>query len=318
MAKAAKVKIGTRGSPLALAQAEQVRSKLVAARPELSAPGAVEIVTIRTSGDRIQDRALADAGGKGLFTKEIDEALIAGTIDIAVHSMKDVPTVLPAGLVIPCVLAREDPRDVLIVRGGLARAVRRFADLPHGATLGTSSLRRAAQALARRPDLKIVNLRGNVDTRLRRLDQGKADATLLALAGLRRLGLVEATRGIVIETDEMLPAVGQGAIGVQTRAKDKRIAELVAAIHHRATGFAVAAERAVLERLDGSCRTPIAALAVTRTFGRLRLDALVARPDGGKTLRTAREGAEVDAEAMGHDAGEELAREAGPNFFSVA
>ncbi len=317
MAKASRIKIGTRGSPLALAQAEQVKAKLVAARPELAAPGAVEIVTIRTSGDRIQDRALADVGGKGLFIKEIEEALLAGMIDVAVHSMKDVPTFLPAGLVIPCLLAREDPRDVLIVRAALARAVRRFADLPHGASLGTSSLRRAAQALARRPDLNIVDLRGNVDTRLRRLEQGKADATLLALAGLRRLGLAEATRGIVLETDEMLPAVGQGAIGVEIRAKDKRTAELVAAIHHRPTGFAVAAERGVLQRLDGSCRTPIAALAVARTFGRLRLDALVARPDGGKMLRTAREGAESDAEAMGHDAGEELAREAGPDFFSA-
>lgn len=308
MTKAPLVRIGSRGSALALAQAEMVRRRLAEAWPELAAKGAVAIDVIKTTGDRITDRPLAEAGGKGLFTKEIEEALLAGTVDLAVHSMKDMPTLIPAGLEVPCFLPREDPRDALIAKVG------RIADLPKGAVVGTSSLRRKAQLLARRSDLKIVDFRGNVDTRLRKFERGDVQATVLALAGLRRLG-IEQKAAAVIEAEEMLPAVAQGAIGLEIRADDSRMQEFLRPLHHRSTGIAVAAERGVLERLDGSCRTPIAALAVGRTFGRLRLDALVARPDGSKVLRTAREGAEADAAEMGRDAGEELRRDAGPGFF---
>jgi len=308
MAKTPLVRIGSRGSPLALAQAEMVRARLGAAWPELGVRGAVAIEVIKTTGDRITDRPLAEAGGKGLFTKEIEEALIAGSIDLAVHSMKDMPTVFPAGLDVPCFLPREDPRDALIGKVG------RIADLPAGAVVGTSSLRRKAQLLARRGDLRVVDLRGNVDTRLRKCERGDVDATILALAGLRRLG-IEAKAAAVIEAGEMLPAVAQGAIGLEIRTDDSRLRDLLRPLDHAPTGIAVTAERAVLERLDGSCRTPIAALAVGRTFGRLRLDALVARPDGSKVIRTAREGPEADALEMGRDAGEELRRDAGPGFF---
>ncbi len=310
MARAPALRIGTRGSPLALAQAEQVRARLAAAWPDLAEAGAIAIEVIRTSGDRIVDRPLSEAGGKGLFTKEIEEALSAGTIDLAVHSMKDMPTAFPDGLEVACLLQREDPRDVLIA------AVTRIADLPQGAVVGTSSLRRKAQLLARRRDLKVVDLRGNVETRLRKIESGVAQATLLALAGLRRLGL-EAKASSILETAEMLPAVAQGAIGLESRIGDTRIRDLLAPLHHVPTGHCVTAERGLLAALDGSCRTPIAALAVTRTFGRLRLDALIAKTDGSSVLRTAREGPEADAWAMGQDAGEELRRDSGPDFFSV-
>lgn len=308
MAKAPVLRIGSRGSPLALAQAGLVRARLAAAWPDLAAPDAIAIEVIRTTGDRITDRPLAEAGGKGLFTKEIEEALLAGRVDLAVHSMKDMPTVLPAGLVVPCLLAREDPRDALIA------GVARIADLPNGAVVGTSSLRRKAQLLARRGDLRIRDLRGNVETRLRKQERGEVQATILALAGLRRLGL-EAKAAAILDASEILPAVAQGAIGVEIRIGNTRVHDLLAPLHHTPTGFAVAAERGVLEVLDGSCRTPIAALAVGRTFGRLRVDALIARPDGSRVIRTAREGPEADAAEMGRDAGEELLRDAGPNFF---
>ena len=308
MATAPLVRIGSRGSPLALAQAELVRGRLADAWPELGVRGAVTVEVIKTTGDRLTDRPLADAGGKGLFTKEIEEALLAGTVDLAVHSMKDMPTVIPAGLEVPCFLAREDPRDVLIAKvGGLS-------ELAAGARVGTSSLRRKAQLLARRGDLQVVEFRGNVDTRLRKFERGEVQATVLALAGLRRLGL-EHKATAILDTADMLPAVAQGAIGLEIRVGDARMQDLIKPLHHPPTGVAVAAERGVLERLDGSCRTPIAALAVGRTFGRLRLDALVARPDGSRLIRTAREGAEADAAEMGRDAGEELRREAGPGFF---
>ncbi len=308
MAKTPVLRIGSRGSPLALAQAEMVRTRLAAAWPELAEPHAVVVEVIRTTGDRITDRPLAEAGGKGLFTKEIEEALIARRVDLAVHSMKDLPTVIPDGLVVPCLLQREDPRDALIGK------VARVADLQRGAVIGTSSLRRKAQLLARRRDLVIRDFRGNVDTRLRKLEHGDVQATILALAGLRRLGL-EQRAAAVLDPGEMLPAVAQGAIGIEIRADDGRMRDFLKPLHHAATGFAVAAERGVLEVLDGSCRTPIAALASGRTFGRLRLDALVAKPDGSKIIRTAREGPEADAAEMGRDAGEELRRDAGPDFF---
>ena len=302
------MRIGSRGSPLALAQARMVQARLAAAWPALAEPDAVTIEVIRTTGDRITDRPLAEAGGKGLFTKEIEEALLAGRVDLAVHSMKDMPTVIPDGLVVPCLLAREDPRDALIAGVG------RVADLPNGAAVGTSSLRRKAQLLARRPDLQIRDFRGNVDTRLRKLERGEVQATILALAGLRRLGL-EGRAAAILDAAEILPAVAQGAIGIEIRANDTRMHDVLKPLHHAPTGLAVAAERGVLEMLDGSCRTPIAALAVGRTFGRLRLDALVARPDGSRVIRTAREGPEADAAEMGRDAGEELGRDAGPGFF---
>ncbi|MBI3451909.1 MAG: hydroxymethylbilane synthase [Rhodospirillales bacterium] len=308
------LRIGTRGSPLALAQAEEVRRRLAAAWPDLAAPEAVVIVPIKTTGDRIQDRTLADAGGKGLFTKEIEEALIAGELDLAVHSMKDVPTWLPDGLIIPCLLPREDPRDALIV-GPTAAGAKRLSGLPHAARIGTSALRRRAQLLAHRGDLVVVNFRGNVGTRLRKIEAGEVHATILALAGLRRLGLADRAAAILDPID-MLPAVAQGAIGIECRADDKRVRGYLARLHDEATGIAIAAERGVLERLDGSCRTPIAALA-TVSKGRVALDALVARPDGSEVLKTSREGPVGDAAALGCDAGDELRRSIGPNFFAM-
>lgn len=305
---APRLRIGTRGSPLALVQAEEVRRRLAAAWPELAAPDALIVVPIKTTGDRIQDRPLSEAGGKGLFTKEIEESLLAGTIDIAVHSMKDMPTWLPDGLHIPCLLPREDPRDALIAPG--ARALR---ELPAGAVVGTSSLRRQAQILAARPDVKVVTFRGNVETRLRKIAVGEAQATLLAYAGLRRLGIADRANA-VLEPAEMLPAPAQGAIGIECRVADEKTQSYLAAIHDQRTGIEIAAERALLARLDGSCRTPIAALA--RVIEDLiRLEALIATPDGSRVLRASREGALADAAALGDDAGSALRSEGGANFF---
>jgi hydroxymethylbilane synthase len=303
------LRIGTRGSPLALAQTEEVRSRLAAAHPELAEPGAMETVVIRTTGDKIRDRPLADIGGKGLFTKEIDEAMLAGDIDVAVHSMKDLPTWLPDGIVLACALPREDPRDALICAGAA-----NLAQLPPGSVVGTASLRRKAQILHRRPDLLVVPLRGNVQTRLRKVSAGEVDATLLALAGLRRLGMGDVASA-VIEVDEMLPAVAQGAIGLTCRAGDPSVRDLLSALDHPETTTRVTAERAMLEVLDGSCRTPIAALAEVDGAGGLTLSGLVARPDGSELLQTARAGRAEDARSLGCDAGEELRRRAGPGFF---
>jgi hydroxymethylbilane synthase len=305
------LRIGTRGSPLALWQANETKRLLAAAHPALSADDAIEIIVIKTTGDRIQDRTLAEAGGKGLFTKEIEEALLAGEIDLAVHSMKDVPTFLPEGLGIVTLLERADPRDALVAGPGVGA----IADLPAGAVVGTASLRRGAQLLARRPDVKIVPLRGNVDTRIAKVARGEVEATFLALAGLRRLGRESAVRA-VLSPEEMLPAVAQGAIGIECRLDDARTRGLLAAIDHRPTAIAVAAERGLLERLDGSCRTPIGALAVPAGAGRIRLDGLVVRPDGSGLLTTSREGPESLAGEMGRDAGEELKGRAGPGYFA--
>ncbi len=298
------LRIGTRGSPLALVQARGVRAALAAAWPALAPDAAVEIVPIRTSGDRIQDRTLAEAGGKGLFVKEIEEALLSGAVDLAVHSMKDVPTWLPDGLAIAAIMAREDPRDALIAPPG----VRALAGLPAGAVVGTASLRRQAPVLAARPDLVVRPLRGNVDTRLRKIAEGEADATLLAIAGLNRLGLA-AHAAAILAPAEMLPSPAQGAIGIEIRVDDARTRDLVAALDHGPSATQVAAERALLARLDGSCRTPIAALATLDGL-RLVLDALVATPDGARVWRARRAGALADAERIGRDAGDELAREA--------
>ncbi len=304
------LRIGTRGSPLALWQANETKRLLAAAHPALAAEGAIAITVIKTTGDRIQDRTLAEAGGKGLFTKEIEEALLACEIDLAVHSMKDVPTFLPAGLGIVTMLKREDPRDALIAGPGVAG----LDDLPKGTVVGTASLRRGAQLRARRPDIVVVPLRGNVDTRLEKVRNGTVGATFLAYAGLKRLGRL-ADVSAVLSTADMLPAVAQGAIGIECRLDDAQTRGYLAALDDAPTHIAVTAERGLLERLDGSCRTPIGALAIGLEGDRLRLDGLVVRPDGSGLLTTSREGPKSDALAMGEDAGEELKGRAGPGYF---
>jgi hydroxymethylbilane synthase len=304
---APRLRIGTRGSRLARAQTDLVCRALAAAHPELAAPGALQVMVIRTTGDRVTDRPLAELGGKGLFCKEIEAALLERQIDLAVHSIKDLPTWLPDGLVIGAVLEREDPRDVLI-----ARTPASIADLPQRAVVGTASVRRKAQLLAHRPDLRVVNFRGNVDTRLRKLAAGEVDATLLALAGLRRLGIEDA--GIVLSPEQMLPAVGQGAIGIECRADDARSLAWLAAIDHPASSACIGAERALLAALDGSCHTPIAGHAEI-AGGLLHLRALIARPDGSACLRAERVGALDVAEEVGQEAGLELRARAGPGFF---
>lgn len=302
------LRIGTRGSPLALAQTHEVRDRLAAAWPELAVPGAIEVVVIKTTGDMIQDRPLAEIGGKGLFTKELDDSMLDGRIDLAVHSMKDVPTVLPDGIVLPCMLPREDVRDAFI-----CLKAKSLAELPAGSVIGTASLRRGAQILHRRPDLRVVNFRGNVQTRLRKLGEGEVDATLLAMAGLKRLGLVQhATSALSI--DDMLPAVAQGAIGITCRANDPAAHRWLGALNDGATFVRVTAERAFLAKLDGSCRTPIAALAEL-DGDRLGFRGLIISPDGRTIHATQRSGTATDAEAMGTDAGQELLGIAGPGFF---
>lgn len=305
------LRIGTRGSPLALAQAEETRRRLAEAHPVLAAPGAIEIVAIKTTGDRVQDRTLAEIGGKGLFTKEIEDGLLDRGIDIAVHSMKDMPTWLPDGLVMGALLPREDPRDALFARDGAAS----IAGLKPGAVVGTASLRRQAQLLALRPDLSVVPFRGNIDTRLAKLAAGTVDATLLALAGLKRLGRASEASAI-LEPQEMLPAAAQGAIGIECRAGDSRILDLLAAIHCRDTGDRVAAERSLLATLDGNCRTPIAALAELGPGGVLTLTARVALPDGREMHEERRQGRRGDAERLGVEAGEALRRRMGPQFLA--
>ena len=302
------IRIGTRGSPLALAQAEEVKTRLLAAHPELTAD-TVAIVVIATTGDRIQNKPLREFGGKGLFTKEIEEALLAGEIDLAVHSMKDVPTELPSGLAIVCLLPREDPRD-----GFLSPIADSLAALPRGAIVGSSSLRRVAQVRHARPDLQVVDFRGNVNTRMRKLSEGVAQATFLACAGLNRLGLAERITAPV-PIDVMLPAVAQGVIGIETRLDDAGIGVYLAPLHDPETAHCVAAERALLAALDGSCRTPIAALAEMQGDS-LTLRAQILRVDGSESLETRRHGPVADAAAMGRDAGAELLGRAGPDYFT--
>ena len=296
------IRIGTRGSQLALAQARETRERLMAAHGLTEEE--VELVIIRTTGDVVRDRPLADIGGKGLFTKEIEEALLDGRIDLAVHSMKDVPAELPPGLAIVCHLPREDARDAF-----LSPVADDIAALPAGATVGTSSVRRAAQLLAIRPDVTIVPFRGNVDTRLRKLKEGVADATFLACAGLKRLGLTEKiTQAVPVEV--MLPAVAQGAIGIEIRKDDARLRDLLAPLDDAETAVRVAAERAFLIRLEGSCRTPLAAHAVMHG-GKLHLRAEALTLDGRERWRVERTGAPEDAFALGTDAAEEVLRRAG-------
>lgn len=301
------LRIGTRGSPLAMAQAEQTRDRLMAAHglPQ----EAFEIVAIRTSGDRVQNRALSEIGGKGLFTKELEEALLAGEIGIAVHSMKDMPTVLPDGLAIPCVLPRADVRDsfISLKHAGLD-------ELPRGAVFGSSSLRRRAQLLNRRPDLRMVEFRGNIQTRLSKLQGGVAEATLLAVAGLSRMGRDDLAAGAV-STDILLPAAAQGAIGVELRSDDGDTAALLAAINDVETETQLAAERAFLAGLDGSCRTPIAGLAEP-DGAEIRFRGEIIRPDGSERLTTERRGPAGEAAAMGRDAAAELRGRGGGDFFA--
>ncbi len=301
MSMSPKIKLGTRGSPLALAQAHELRSRLAHAHrlAQGAIEEAIEIVVIRTTGDRIADRALAEAGGKGLFTKELDEALVDRRIDVAVHSAKDLPTLLPGTLGIRGYLPREDARDALIAPrfGGLDK-------LPAGARLGTASVRREAQLKRLRPDLAVQLMRGNVDTRLRKLEEGECDATLLALAGLKRLGL-EGKATQILDVATFIPAVGQGAIALVTRAGDTAIAEILLPVLDAPTGVALAAERAFLGKLDGSCRTPIAGHAIMEGE-RLRFRGIALRQDGTDAVEVAREGAAVDAASLGADAAAEL------------
>ncbi len=301
------LRIGSRGSPMALRQTGVVRERLLAAHPDFAADGAVEIVAIRTTGDRVQDRRLAEIGGKGLFAKELDEALLAGRIDLAVHSLKDLETWLPDGVEIACVLPRDDPRDAF-----LSPSAASLAALPQGAVVGTASLRRQAQLLRRRPDLRVVPLRGNANTRIAKLEGGEVDATLLALCGLERIGLAHLATEI-LAPEIMLPAVGQGALAVECRAGDEGVRQLLAPLHDRQSAACTGAERSMLAVLDGSCHTPIAGFAEI-DGDRLTIDGLLLTPDGRAELRARRSGPIVEAAALGAALGEELRRRAGPAF----
>ncbi|WP_457796738.1 hydroxymethylbilane synthase [Methylocystis sp. S23] len=291
------LRIGTRGSPLALAQTHMVRALLAQAHGVAEAHFAIEV--IKTTGDVIQDRPLSESGGKGLFTKELDSALIAGSIDLAVHSSKDLPTHLPAEIVIAGYLPREDVRDAWIGRDGAT-----IDQLPAGAVVGTASLRRAAQVKRRRPDLQTTLLRGNVHTRLGKVASGEVDATLLALAGLKRLGLADRATAL-LPLEDFPPAVGQGAIGITARASDPETQAAIAPILDEATALALAAERAFLSALDGSCRTPIAGHA-TVANGDLVFYGEVLKADGSEVWSTRRKGRAIDAAMIGADAGNEI------------
>ena len=295
--QAARIRIGTRGSPLAMAQAHEVRDRLVKAHG--LSDDAVTIIIIKTTGDQVLDRPLSEVGGKGLFTKEIEEALLSREIDLAVHSMKDMQSVLPDGLIVGAVLPREDPRDAFI---SLRHAS--LSALPPGAVVGTSSLRRKAQALNARPDLRVIDFRGNVQSRLRKLNEGIAEATFLAIAGLKRLGLQDRITA-PISVEDMLPAVAQGVISLEIRADDDATAALIAPLRDEATEVAVTAERAFLARLEGSCRTPIAGHAVLEN-SRLSFRGQVLSTDGRKGYDVSRTGAPADAHELGTDAADEI------------
>lgn len=291
------MRIGTRGSPLALAQAHEVRDRL--ARAHTLPPDQIHIHVIKTSGDQILDRPLADVGGKGLFTKEIEDALLSNEIDLAVHSMKDMQTELPEGLMIGAVLEREDVRDAFI-----SLKFANLDELPRGAVVGTSSLRRQAQLLFLRPDLSVVGFRGNVQTRLRKLQEGVADATFLAVAGLKRLALQDRITS-AIDTAQMLPAVAQGAIAIEIRERDAATASIVAPLNDKPTAIAVSAERAFLARLEGSCRTPIAGHAEVGN-GAVHFRGQVLSPDGAVSYAVERRGATTEAIKLGVHAADEI------------
>lgn len=300
--------IGTRGSPLALAQAHETQGRLAAALSWDEAR--LPLSVIKTTGDAIQDRPLSEAGGKGLFTRELDAALLAGAIDLAVHSAKDLPTMLPDGVVITGYLPREDVRDAFI-----SRRAPSLAALPAGAVVGSASLRRQAMVKRLRPDVDVTLLRGNVNTRLAKIDRGEVGATLLAMAGLKRLGLLDRVTA-VLDPAEFLPAVGQGAIAIVTREDDTATREAVAAVVDPATGFALAAERAFLTVLDGSCRTPIAGHAALTDRG-ITFEGLVLRPDGSESLEVARSGSSADAARLGEEAGRDLRARLPAGFLSA-
>lgn len=303
-----KYRIGTRGSPLALAQAYETRNRLIEAHPDKGLEDRLEVIAIKTTGDQIQDRALSEVGGKGLFVKEIEESLLRGDIDFAVHSMKDMETTLPSDLVIDCILPREDPRDAFISASGET-----LDNLPEGAMVGTSSLRRQALILNKRPDLKVCIFRGAVDTRLRKLKEGQADATLLAVAGLNRLGKASVITH-VLEKDQMLPAVAQGAIGIERRANDTEIADLLAPINHLVSKQRIDAERSMLAVLDGSCRTPIAGYAEILPDGQLILWASLLSPDGSERYDVQGTSSPEAGVQLGQELGQKLRDMAGPDF----
>lgn len=305
------VRIGTRGSPLALRQSEMVAELLQTNCPALAKAGAVEIVIIKTSGDMTQtgDKPLSESGNKGLWTKEIEDALEAGRIDLAVHCMKDMPTVLPEGLEIGVILPRADVRDAFF-----SFKAKSLDDLPAGSVVGTASLRRQALVLAKRPDLKVVPFRGNVGSRLAKLEAGQVDATLLAMAGLERLGLTDkATQ--VMDVDDFLPAISQGALGLEIRSSDTVLKELLQVLHCADSGDQVTAERALLAALDGSCKTPIAALATCEANGQLRLRAQIARPNGTEVIAREATAPRSEAHALGTKLGLELKALAPADFF---
>ncbi|MGB1063489.1 MAG: hydroxymethylbilane synthase [Paracoccaceae bacterium] len=301
------LRIGTRGSPLALAQAYETRERLsIAFGLSLDS---FEIVVIKTTGDKVLNRPLKEIGGKGLFTKEIEEALLQESIDIAVHSMKDMPVQQPDGLILDTFLPREDVRDAFV-----SRIHKSLADIPQGATVGTSSLRRKAQLMSKRPDLKIVEFRGNVQTRLKKLDDGVAECTFLAVAGLNRLKMEDIITA-PISTDEMLPAVAQGAIGIERREKDIKVATILEAIHNSTTGLLLSAERAFLEALDGSCETPIAGLAEFKNEN-LRFRGEILKTDGSEVYSDEQVVSKEDATLVGIEMAHKLLSQAGNDFFS--
>jgi hydroxymethylbilane synthase len=305
------LRIGTRGSPLALRQTSLVVDRLRALHPRLAPLNAIETIVIKTTGDRVQNVLLAQLGGKGLFTKELDEALIENRIDLAIHSMKDVPTFLPAGIQLTSVLPREDTRDVLVSSKGDS-----LAALPKGAVVGTASARRRAQVLSKRPDVTVKPLRGNVETRIAKIAAGEADATLLAYAGLKRLGK-ESAAAAVIGTDELLPAVAQGALGITSRASDKRVNALLQPLVDAPTAAAIRAERAMLAVLDGSCQTPIAGLAQIDANGFLVLRGLIAHPDGLEIVEAERRGLPAEADEIGRAVGSEILMKATPSLLAA-
>ena len=301
-----KLRIGTRGSPLALRQTNQIIEMMKSLHIKLQQPGALEIVVIKTTGDREQSRLLAEIGGKGLFTKELDEAMLRGEIDIAIHSMKDMPTFIPEGIALHAIAERLDSRDAF-----LSQKSRTIMELPKGATIGTASIRRRAQLLNLRPDLRVVEIRGNVDTRLKKITDGDVDATILAFSGLKRLGKEDLIMS-VIDFDDMLPAVGQGILAATCREDDLRANTFVASMSHSATTLAVLAERAMLAVLDGSCHTPIAGQAQFDTDGILTLRGLILHPDGIEKAEVLLSGKADEAEKLGNQVAERLILKAGP------
>ncbi len=308
------LRVGTRGSPLALVQTRAFLEQIMAVCPVLRAVDAFQEFAIATTGDAVQNRPLSEIGGKGLFAREIHEALLDGRIDFAVHSLKDLETELPAGVVLACTLKREDARDVLILPEGTADPENPFASLPRGALVGSASLRRQAQLLALRPDLRVEMIRGNVQTRLSKVRGGSFAGSLLALAGLRRLGL-EGEAAAILPPEIMLPAAGQGIVGVTVRARDAELHELLSAIEDPEAAAVSQAERALLAALDGNCRTPIGGHARLLPDGRLRLDGLTARADGSFLLRRSIEGLAADAVALGVALGEELRADSPADIF---